>query len=500
MKLNRLLKDVKGCVIEGPQEVSITGISANSKSIGPGNLFIAKKGQAHDGGKYIVEAIAKGACAVLTEQFDPSLKQVTQVIHPHVSEIESELAAEYYQYPSDELFMVGMTGTNGKTTTSFIIKYLLDAFKGPCGLIGTIEYIVGDCRYPATRTTPDVTTNHKLLKDMLHQGCRSAVMEVTSHALKQGRVDRIDFDVAIFSNLTWDHLDYHITMEQYCEAKNQLFRDLGKNIRKKKSLKWAVVNQDSPWMPQIIKECRAFVMTYGIDRPADLWATDIQLGKQETKATLHYQGKACKCSWPLIGRFNVYNCLAAIGSLLTQGFSLESLTEKLSTMPSVRGRLEAVRNDLGLKIYVDYAHTDDALKNVLSTLFEVKTGKLITVFGCGGDRDIAKRPKMAKACEDYSDLSIVTSDNPRSENPDAICDSIVAGFNHKESYIVELDRREAIRKAIQMAKQDDLVLIAGKGHETYQIFAHQTIDFDDCQVAAEICSEIAQLKEGKCGA
>ncbi len=495
MKLNQLLKNIPGCQIKGPQEVIITGISANSKLVSPGNLFIAKKGEAFDGGKFISEAIEKGACAIATDLFDPLLKEVVQVIHPAVSAIESDLAAEYYQNPSDELLMIGMTGTNGKTTTSFIMKYLLDAIKGPCGLIGTIEYIVGDRRYPATRTTPDVTTNHKLLREMVDYGCRSAVMEATSHALTQGRLDKIDFDLAIFTNLTWDHLDYHVTMESYCQAKNQLFRGLGKNARKKKSPKWALVNQDSSWTPQIIQDCGASILSYGIDRPADLWATNIELDNRQTKTTLHYQGKAIRCSWPLIGRFNVYNCLAAIGALLTQGFTLESLTEIISRMPPVRGRLEAVKNDLDLKIYVDYAHTDDALKNVLSTLTELKTGKLITVFGCGGDRDIAKRPKMARACEEYADLSIVTSDNPRSENPEAICRAVVEGFINKESYVVEPDRRAAIRQAILMAGKDDLILIAGKGHETYQIFAHQTIDFDDCQVAAEICSEIAQLQE-----
>jgi UDP-N-acetylmuramoyl-L-alanyl-D-glutamate--2,6-diaminopimelate ligase len=492
MKLSQLLQNIPGCLINGSAEVLITGISANSKLIKPGNLFIAKKGQAFDGTQFIHEAIERGASAILTDKFEATTKDITQIIYADVAEIESKLAVEYYRNPSDELLMIGMTGTNGKTTTSFILKYLLNAFKGPCGLIGTIEYIVGDKSYPASRTTPDVISNHRLLREMLHYESHSAVMEVTSHALKQGRVDQIDFDVAIFTNLTWDHLDYHETMENYCEAKNQLFRELGAHVRHKKSPKWAVVNQDSPWMAQIIKGCTASIFTYGIDHPADLWASEIKLSSNRTQVLLHHQGKIIPCSWPLVGRFNVYNCLAAIGTLLTQGFSLESIIEKMSQMPSVRGRLEAVKNALDLKIYVDYAHTDDALENVLSTLSELKTGKIITVFGCGGDRDTAKRPKMAKACEKYADLSIVTSDNPRSENPDIICRAIIEGFTSKGSYIVEPDRKAAIRKAILMAEQEDLILIAGKGHETYQIFAHQTIDFDDCQVAAEICTEIAQ--------
>ncbi|MFI5343820.1 MAG: UDP-N-acetylmuramoyl-L-alanyl-D-glutamate--2,6-diaminopimelate ligase [Chlamydiales bacterium] len=492
IKLKDLLKEIPGCLLKGSDEIAITGISANSKSIAPGNLFIAKKGQAHDGGVFISEAIDRGALAILTDRFDPSQTQVTQVVHPDPAAIESLIAAEYYRHPSDELLMVGITGTNGKTTTSFIIKYLLDCFNLPCGLIGTIEYIIGAKKLHAARTTPDVTANHRFLREMVDQGCRSAVMEVTSHALMQGRVDRIDFDVVLFTNLTQDHLDYHTTMEEYCKAKNQLFRQLGQQRRKKSNQKWAVINQDSLWTSQIIEGCRESILTYGIEGPADLRASHIYLDKLGTHASVSYQGQTLSCCWPLIGRFNVYNCLAAMATLLVQGYPFPEIVEKMVHLPPVRGRLEPVKNALGLKIYVDYAHTDDALINVLSTLSEVKSGKLITVFGCGGDRDTSKRPKMAKACEDYSDFSVVTSDNPRSEDPEEICRAVIQGFKQKDSYAVEVDRRKAICKAIQMATSEDLILIAGKGHETYQIFANQTIEFDDCRIAADICSEIAQ--------
>lgn len=485
MKLKRLLKNIPGCLVKGSDEVNITGLSANSKAIAFGNLFIAKKGKTHDGTKYIAEAVEKGARVILTDLFDPSLKHITQVIHPAVAQIESILAAEYYQNPSHELLTIGITGTNGKTTTSMIIKYLLDCFLGPCGLIGTIEYIVGKNRYSASHTTPDVITNQKMLREMCQEGCKSVVMEVTSHALTQGRVDKIDFDVAVFSNLTWDHLDYHGTMEQYCQAKNQLFRYLNSD-------KWAVINQDSAWTDKIIEGCSASFLTYGIDQEADLRATRIQLSDHGTSAQLDYRGEVVECHWPLIGRFNVYNCLAAVGVLLTQGFALKAIAEKLMHISPVRGRLEPVKNKQNLKIYVDYAHTDDALINVLSTLSEVKTGKLITVFGCGGDRDKAKRPKMAKACQSYADLSIVTSDNPRSEDPRTICEEIEKGFTNPNAYIVEVERYAAIKKAIHLAAPNDLILIAGKGHETYQIFADQTIEFDDCKVAQEICSEIVK--------
>lgn len=493
IKLKKLLKDIPQCQVKGSKEIIVTGISANSKLIMPGNMFVAKKGRNYDGRDFIPEAIQAGAGSIVTDLFDPSLKQISQVIHPQVSSIESALAANYYQHPSQKLLMLGITGTNGKTTTSFIIKHLLDRFIGPCGLIGTIEYIIGCHHYQATRTTPDVTTNHKMLNEMLVQGCRSAVMEVTSHALDQGRIDKIEMDVAVFSNLTLDHLDYHITLENYGNAKRKLFEQLGKEKSKKKEAKWAIVNQDSPWTSYMLQGCSANILTYGIDNPADLQASHICLGKKGTKAKVTYQGKSIDCCWPLVGRFNVYNCLAAMGALLSQRIPLDILANHMSEISFVKGRLQPVPNCLDLQIYVDFAHSEDALLNVLATLKEVqlKSGRLIVVFGCGGDRDRNKRPKMARACEKYADLSIITSDNPRSEDPYKICEEISIGFSKLESYQIEVDRRSAIQKAIEIADPADIILIAGRGHETYQYFAHQTVEFNDCKVAAEICNQLS---------
>lgn len=491
MKLTKLLKGIAIPEIKGPKEIEITGICSNSKLVVPGNLFVARRGRVDDGVSYIPEAIACGATAVLTEMYDPTLKSITQIITRQVVAVEAKLAAHFYQFPSDELFMVGITGTKGKTTAAFIIKHLLDKIHGICGLIGTIEYILGKHRRPATLTTPDVVANHKMLREMVQQGCRSAVMEVTSHALTQGRVDGIHYDVAIFSNLTLDHLDYHGTMEEYCQAKNLLFRNLGKEKRTKKGPVQAIVNADSPWTEKITAGCQAPILTYGIDNKAELMASDIQFGRHGTTAAITYQGRTLPFRWPLIGRFNVYNCLAAIGVALTRGKSLEETAELMAAFPAVPGRLEKVDNDLGLEIYVDFAHTDDALKNVLQCLTELKKGRIITVFGCGGDRDTSKRPKMAEASERYSDITIVTSDNPRTEDPQAICQAIVKGFRHRDSYIVEVDRRRAIQKAIEIANKNDIILIAGKGHEPYQLFAHQTIEFDDRKVAAALCAKPA---------
>jgi UDP-N-acetylmuramoyl-L-alanyl-D-glutamate--2,6-diaminopimelate ligase len=489
MKLKKLLKEIPVKQVKGSKEVEITGVCSNSKLVAPGNLFIAKKGLIDDGAQYIPEAIAGGAVAVVTDIYDPSIKTVTQIIHPDVNLIEGLIAAHYYQFASDELFMVGVTGTNGKTTTSFIIKHLLDSLKSSCGLIGTIEYIMGQHRYQATRTTPDVTTNHKMLREMVLQNCKSAVMEVTSHALIQGRVQNVEFDVAVFTNLSLDHLDYHQTMDNYCAAKNKLFRSLNPNKSKKKKNipTTAIVNVDSPWHQKMTEGCKASLFTIGIEMSADLRATDIELTSSGTTFTLNYQDEKVDCRWPLIGRFNVYNYLSAIAVGLTRKEPLVKLTKIMETFPAVPGRLEAVPNDLDLKIYVDFAHSDDALANVLECLRELNTGRIITVFGCGGDRDQTKRPKMAEVCEELANLSIVTSDNPRSEDPEMICRQIVQGFKRQDSYIVELDRRAAIERAIDIATPDDIILIAGKGHETYQIFAHKTIEFDDRKVASQIC-------------
>lgn len=490
MKIKKLLKEISIPTVKGSKDIEITGICGNSKLVAPGNLFVAKRGKVYDGTQYIPEAISAGASAVLTDIYDPSLKDVTQLIHPDVSMMEALIAAHYYQFAGSELFMVGITGTNGKTTTSFLIKHMLDKLEQtPCGLIGTVEYVIGKHRYQPTHTTPDVTTNQKLLREMVLQGCRSAVMEVTSHALDQGRMRHIDYDVAVFTNLTVDHLDYHQTMEQYCLAKQKLFKSLGKEPSKGKKnfLKSAVVNADSPWKDKVTEGCAAAILTYGIESNADLRATDIHMHGDATHFTLTYQGRKYSCESPLVGRYNVYNVLAALGVMLSRQIPLETLIPLIPTFVPVPGRLERVPNDLGLKIFVDFAHTDDALTNVLECLRELKAKRIITVFGCGGDRDKTKRPKMARACEQLSDICIVTSDNPRSEDPQSIINQILEGFRSKDKHIVEVDRAKAIEKAIDMMKSDDILLIAGKGHEPYQIFAHKIVEFDDRKVAAQIC-------------
>lgn len=480
MKLKKLIKDISINEIKGSKDVEITGISVNSKLVAPGHLFVAKKGHLDDGTKYIPEAVQAGAVAILTDLYDPSL-EVTQIIDSQIAEKEALIAATFYQFPSNELFMIGITGTNGKTTTSFLVKYLLDQSGALSGLIGTIEYIIGTHRYSATRTTPDVISNHKMLRDMLNHHSKCCVMEVTSHALDQNRVEKIDFDVALFTNLTLDHLDYHGSIEKYAEAKAKLFDGLKKEAT-------ACINCDSPYSETMIKNCKAKIIRYGFSEKADLRASDIVLSPTGTSFNLIYQNKTYPVRVPLVGRYNVLNVLAAISALIAYGKSVESLLPIIKNFPQVLGRIEPVPNDLNLNIIVDFAHSDDALINVLECLNEFKKGRIITVFGCGGDRDRTKRPKMAAAAELHSDICIVTNDNPRSEDPTIIANEVISGFT-KNNYLVELDRRLAIKKAIDLATADDIILIAGKGHETYQIFQHKTCEFDDRKVALEIIEE-----------
>lgn len=483
MKLKQLLKNISEVTVKGSKEIEISGITSNSKYVSPGNLFIAKKGSKLHGGNFIQQAFNIGAAAVLTDMYDPLLKQFVQVIHPDVNRIEALLASTYYNRPSDDLWMVGVTGTNGKTTTTYAIRHVLEVCKISCGLIGSIEYIAGRNRYKASLTTPDTCMNQKLLREMSNQGCKACVMEVSSHAMEQGRVDYIDYDVAVFTNFSHEHLDYHGTMENYFQAKAKLLRGL-------KSGSVALINGDDSWADRFIEASKAPILTYGIEKKADIQAKDIELMTTGSRFVVSYQGREQRFEWPLVGRFNVYNALACIATVLNKGVEIEAIAAALASFHTVPGRLDPVKNALGVSIFVDHAHKPEALKTVLKTLRELSTGKIITVFGCGGDRDRQKRPLMASISETFSDVSIVTSDNPRSEDPQAIASEIVSGFSKPEQHMIELDRKKAICKAIDGAKKGDIILIAGKGHETEQIFASRTIDFDDRRVAKEYCDTL----------
>lgn len=454
VKLKNLIQGLK-CDVKGSKEIEVTGISSDSRTVFPGNLFISRKGGSFDGAQFIPEALNAGAVAVVTDIFDPFLN-VTQII-TRPETVEASLAARYYGNPSRELFVVGITGTKGKTTTSYLIKHLLDGLNCYSGLVGTMETIIGDCRFSSSLTTHDVISNQKWLKEMIQKGCKGAVLEVSSHGLDQGRVDEIEFDVGVFTNLFPDHLDYHGSVEQYAAAKRKLFQ----------VAKVGIFNADSDWK-------MGEGLSFGIEK-GEIRAKNIELGFNGTR----FQIDGIDFEIPLIGKFNVYNTLAAIATLVQKGAHLGEISQILSRFGSVPGRLERVGN-----VFIDFAHNGEALENVLLNLREIARGRILVVFGCGGNRDPSRRVSMAKAAEKWADVAIITNDNPRREDPEEIASQIVAAF--QKPPLVELDRKRAIEKAVQLAKGEDIVLIAGKGHETVQIFAHQAVPFDDLAVVKEI--------------
>lgn len=466
MKLKKLVKDLD-VEVKGSKEVEVTGISSHSQFITPGSLFIAKKGKTFDGSEFISKAIETGAVAVLTDIYNPFLQGIVQIVTSDVNKLEALLAKRYYETEKNSLYLIGITGTNGKTTTAYIIQHLLPHF----GLMGTIETIMGKQRFQAQLTTADVVTNHKTLREMADQGLKGAVMEVTSHALDQNRVGEIQFDLAIFTNLSQDHLDYHGTMDEYFKTKLKLFEKAHAKI----------YNLDDPRAKEFHEG-----MTFGIRTPADLQAKNIQFSLEGTTFDLHMNGKVFPMRSPLIGEYNVYNVLAALAAGLKKGERLSTLQKRLETFPGVPGRLERIENPKGIHLFVDFAHTPEALSSILQTLHAFKKGRIITIFGCGGERDRDKRPKMGRIAERYSDQLIVTSDNPRSEDPEMICKEVAAGLSREP--IIEVDRRSAIERGIFMAKKNDIVLIAGRGHEPFQKIKGRLLPFDDREVAREIAA------------
>lgn len=477
MKLKRLIDPLESVTVHGSKEVEITGLCSHSQFVSPGNLFVAKKGLVHDGTRFIGDAVAAGASAILTDLYDPFLA-LPQLIHPNVAAIEALLADHYYGHPSRQMKVVGVTGTNGKTTVSFLVEHMLKKLGLPTGLIGTVEWRVGDQCLSAAGTTPDVITCHKLLREMVSAGCQAAVMEVSSHGLHQGRAAEIAFDVAAFTNLSPEHLDYHGSMDAYAEAKSILFQQLDEGGV-------AVLNGDDPTRFTTL----ARQLNYGINPDAELRAEEVTLKEKGLSFTVVYREARARVSSKLIGRFNVSNLLAAIGVGLGLGYSLEACVESLKGFKGVKGRLQQVPNSLKRTVVIDYAHTPDALKNVLMTVRDFAKGKVIVVFGAGGDRDQEKRPLMGEVADDLADLSILTNDNPRTEDPLEIVQAIASGYQ-KGKPVIEFDRKEAIAKAISFSNEGDLILIAGKGHETGQVFAHQVLPFDDFEVANQICKEV----------
>ena len=480
MRLESITKLIQPLSVRGPLTFDIEGIAYDSRLVKKNYLFVALHGHHVDGTRYIEEAIRRGAVAIVSEQDQWPRRDIA---HIHVDDARlalAEIACAFYDRPSERIELIGITGTNGKTTTSFMCRSMLRAAGRQPGLIGTVRYEVGERVIPASRTTPEAPDVQFMLDQMVRSGCRAAVMEVSSHALDQRRVYGTDFDVAVFTNLTRDHLDYHETMENYFSAKAQLFRDLG-GMNKRAT---AVINIDDRWGMQLAStNGRAHLLTYGTHPGAQVRAEDIELSAAGTRFTLQSPWGAMDVTLRQLGKYNVYNALAAMASCGALGLRPELMAAALHDMESVPGRLEAIPNARGLHVFVDYAHTDDALVNVLATLQEIKRGRIIVVFGCGGDRDTSKRPLMGRVAVRDADHVIITSDNPRSEDPSAIVRDIESGVGAATNYETIVEREKAIARAIQLGKPGDIILVAGKGHENYQEVGKTVLPFDDREVA-----------------
>jgi len=483
MQLKALISKIPTVLTIGPADREIASICYDSRRVQKNSLFVAISGEKADGNKFIEEAIDRGAVAIVTED-EQTQRRATLVVVKNARQALADLAAEFYGRPSLGLKVAGITGTNGKTTTAFLLKHLCESVQMRAGLIGTIRYEIGDRILPAPRTTPESLDLQELLYQVRSAGCRAVAMEVSSHALDQGRVRNVEFDSAIFTNLTQDHLDFHKTMEAYFEAKVKMFTGMADQAHKKGK---AVVNIDDRWgkhlLSRLAKDVPELpVITFGMNARADFRASAVKTDISGTQYQLDAQGKTYLVRLPLIGSFNVYNSLAALAGAASIGVDLRTAVRALADAPSVPGRLEPVPVKRQFRVFVDYAHTDDALANVMKTLRDLSPERLIVVFGCGGSRDKAKRPLMAAAVESQADYTIVTSDNPRKEQPEAIIEEIVKGFRN-QNYETIVDRREAIFRAISLAQPRDIVLIAGKGHETTQEFADHTVPFDDLAIA-----------------
>lgn len=483
MLLEKLTDALDERDVTGPLKREVTGVVSDSRQVREGRVFVAVPGTREDGARYIPDACARGAAAVVTEETATVPKGTARVIVPDARAALSALAAAFNGRPADSLRTIGVTGTNGKTTCAYVLRDILEAAGVPTGCLTTVTYEVGGRSIPASRTTPGAPELHGLLRQMVGAGCRAAVMEVSSHALVQQRVADVGFDVVAFTNLTRDHLDYHGSMAAYFDAKVGLFRHAGTD---RKAV--GVVNVDDPWGERLALRPDVDItrVTCGTSADALVRAEDVALTANGLAFTLVTPwGKNQRIKSRLLGRFNVSNLLAVAAMAGVLGVPMDTVAEVLRTRGPVRGRLDHVVARRAGDVFVDYAHTDDALTNVLATLREITRGKLIVVFGCGGDRDRTKRPLMGRAVSRGADHAVLTSDNPRSESPDAIIAEVLPGIEDALPCDVIPDRREAIRHALALLSRGDVLLVAGKGHEAFQELANRTVTFDDRRVIAE---------------
>ncbi len=495
MRLDHLLRGLTILNLHGETDTEVNGITCDSRAVKKGYLFVALRGSSQDGHRYVAHAVARGAHAIVTENVQTVFRGATTVKLPDTRAALSELAARFYQYPARGMKLIGITGTNGKTTTSYLLESILKERGITVGVIGSISYRFKGKSLRASLTTPESTDLMGIMREMRDAGVTHIVVEVSSHSLHQGRTRGLQWSRALFTNFSRDHLDYHGTMEEYFKAKSLLFDSLGEEgdtdeVR-------AVINIDDPKGRVLEKITTVPVVSYGLGDNCLLRATHIQSDSRGLRFRLVTPSGDIPISSSLLGQINAYNILGAAATAFSLNIDLEVIARGISRLADIPGRLQPVKNKRGLSLFVDYAHSPDALEKVLQTLRPLAKGDLITVFGCGGDRDRGKRPDMGRAAGNYSDLVVITSDNPRGEDPAEIARDTERGIKGSglkkiklglpgrgKGYAIILDRRKAIQAAINRAKGEDVVLIAGKGHEDYQIVGRRKRHFDDVEEAA----------------
>jgi UDP-N-acetylmuramoyl-L-alanyl-D-glutamate--2,6-diaminopimelate ligase len=499
MQLSVLLERLLIKQVYGDNSFDIKGIETDSRKAKPGDLFICLTGLTLDGHSFASDAISRGAIAILVEkELTDTPCHVTVIKVPDTRRAMAILADYFYGQPSKVLKLIGVTGTNGKTTTTHLIEKILNDSGKKTGLIGTIHMKIGDYTEKAVNTTPEAIDLQRFLRKMIENGAEYTVLEVSSHALAMGRVRGCNFSTAIFTNLTHDHLDYHQTLENYCQAKSLLFSQLGNSFDSDSPI--AVFNIDDEASDNLAKKTSAQIIRYGIKNNADVQAKDITFNREGTSLTVETFKGSLSLNLKMQGLFNVYNVLAAISACLLEGVTLEQMKESLESFEGIRGRFQHLFAGQDFTVIVDYAHNPDGLENVLRTARQFTLGKLYCVVGCEGDRDRKKRPVMAHIAATYSDIAIFTSDNTRSEDPEFIIKEMVEGLECdqmlEQRIITILNRKEAIHHAVKMASDSkDCIIITGKGHETHQLVKNKMIPFDDVEVASEIIENILSLQK-----
>jgi len=480
VKIEEILKGLTYTVLSGDKSIEINNPQYDSRKIKCGDMFFAIGGFNVDGHNFISKAIENGAKTVVVEKDVTLVEGITFIKVENGRRALAIAASNFYNNPSKKMKIIGITGTNGKTTSAFMLKGILEAKGYKVGLIGTIANYIGNKEIHTEKTTPESLELQQLFKDMVDSDIDYCVMEVSSHSLDLDRVYGIEFSQGIFTNLTQDHLDFHKTFENYFNAKSKLF----------KICKHSVVNVDDSYGIKLLEKINSRVTTYSIEKESDLKGTDINLESTGIIFNLKGNEKTYKVQLPIPGRYNVYNALGCIGAALDEGIDMDTIIEGLSKV-TVPGRCEnlTLGMNLGFQVIRDYSHTPDSLKNILENLRELTKGKLICIFGCGGDRDRTKRPIMGEIGTELSDIAIITSDNPRSEDPYMILEDIKAGVEKSNYKLIE-NRREAIKTALLLGEKDDIIVIAGKGHETYQILKNETIHFDEKEVVLELIEEL----------